>query len=99
MQLLKTDSVSNKPQKSAPVLGRPDAHAAPPAPPAPSSVSAPATPPAKSTTLPTSASQPPQAAPAEAGQGLKEQGPPNVKGSGAKEEYFYIVTNQRSALE
>ncbi|XP_018527435.1 LOW QUALITY PROTEIN: protein tyrosine phosphatase receptor type Na [Lates calcarifer] len=85
MQLLKTDSVSNKPQKSAPV---------PPAPPAPSSVSAPATPPAKSTTLPTSASQPPQAAPAEAGQGLKEQGPPNVKGSGAKEEYFYIVTNQ-----
>uniref|UniRef100_A0A4W6F0L4 Protein tyrosine phosphatase receptor type Na n=1 Tax=Lates calcarifer TaxID=8187 RepID=A0A4W6F0L4_LATCA len=67
---------------------------APPAPPAPSSVSAPATPPAKSTTLPTSASQPPQAAPAEAGQGLKEQGPPNVKGSGAKEEYFYIVTNQ-----
>lgn len=92
MQLLKTDSVSRKPEKPAPVPGPPDA------PPAPSSASVPATPPAKSASLLPSASQPPQSAPAEAGQGLKEKAPPLVEGAGAKEEYGYIVTNQRSAL-
>lgn len=85
-QTLKTDSGSKKPQ-------RPDA------PPAPSSASVPVTPPVKSASLPPSASQPPQAAPAEAGQGLKEQGLPLVEGTGAKEEYGYIVTNRRSALK
>uniref|UniRef100_A0A8D3BLX7 Protein tyrosine phosphatase receptor type Na n=1 Tax=Scophthalmus maximus TaxID=52904 RepID=A0A8D3BLX7_SCOMX len=79
---------SNKPQKPAPVPGPPGA------PPAPSSASVPATPPARSTSLPSSASQPPQASPAEAGQGLKEKEPPLVEGAGAKEEYGYIVTNQ-----
>ncbi|XP_042351054.1 protein tyrosine phosphatase receptor type Na [Plectropomus leopardus] len=85
-QLLKTDSVSHKPEKPAPVPGPPDVPAAP------SSASAQATPPANS--APPSASQPPQAAPAAAGQGLKETGPPLVEGTGAKEEYGYIVTNQ-----
>uniref|UniRef100_A0A7N5ZZL3 Protein tyrosine phosphatase receptor type Na n=1 Tax=Anabas testudineus TaxID=64144 RepID=A0A7N5ZZL3_ANATE len=44
--------------------------------------------------LPPSVSQPPQASPVEAGHGLKEQQPPLVEGTGAKEEYGYIVTNQ-----
>lgn len=92
MQLLKTDSMSNKPQKPAPVPGSPDAA------PAPSSASVSATPPARSASLPPSASQPPKASPVEAGQGLKNQEPPLVEGTGAKEEYGYIVTNQRSAL-
>uniref|UniRef100_A0A3Q1F311 Protein tyrosine phosphatase receptor type Na n=1 Tax=Acanthochromis polyacanthus TaxID=80966 RepID=A0A3Q1F311_9TELE len=90
MQLLKTDSVSNKPEKLAPAPA-PSPHKAPLA---PSSASVLATPPAKSANLHLSASQPPQAAPAEAGHGLKEQGPPLVEGTGAKEEYGYIVTNQ-----
>uniref|UniRef100_A0A665XAH1 Protein tyrosine phosphatase receptor type Na n=1 Tax=Echeneis naucrates TaxID=173247 RepID=A0A665XAH1_ECHNA len=88
MQLLKTDGVSNKPQKPAPVPGPPDA----PLP--PSSASLPATPAAKSTGPPPAAPQPPQAGPAEAGHGLKDQGPPRVEGVGAKEEYGYIVTDQ-----
>ncbi|CAJ1079185.1 protein tyrosine phosphatase receptor type Na [Xyrichtys novacula] len=88
MQLLKTDSVSNKPEKPAPVSRPPET------PPAPSSLSVPATPPAKSASLPPSASQPPQAAPVGAGQGSKEQVPPLVEGAGGKEEYGYIVTNQ-----
>nr|XP_046259028.1 protein tyrosine phosphatase receptor type Na [Scatophagus argus] len=82
MQLLKTDSVSRKPEKPAP---------APEGPPAPSSASVSPSPPAKSTRLPTSVSQPP---PARTEQVLKEEGPPMVEGSGAKEEYGYIVTNQ-----
>uniref|UniRef100_A0AAQ5Y379 Protein tyrosine phosphatase receptor type Na n=1 Tax=Amphiprion ocellaris TaxID=80972 RepID=A0AAQ5Y379_AMPOC len=90
MQLLKTDSVSNKPEKPAPA----PAPSPPNAPLAPSSASVLATPPAKSANLHLSASQPPQAAPAEAGHGLKEQGLPLVEGTGAKEEYGYIVTNQ-----
>ncbi|CAK6982909.1 protein tyrosine phosphatase receptor type Na [Scomber scombrus] len=88
MQLLKTDSVSSNSEKPAPVPGPPDA------PSAPSSASVAATPPAKSTSHPPSASQPPQAAPAAAGQGTREQRPPLVEGTGAKEEYGYIVTNQ-----
>ncbi|TMS06795.1 Receptor-type tyrosine-protein phosphatase-like N [Larimichthys crocea] len=88
MQLLKTDSVSHKPAKPAPVPGPPAA------PPATSSASVPATPPAKSASKSPSASQPPQVAPAEAGHGLKEQGPPLVEGTGAKEEYGYIITNR-----
>ncbi|XP_029386099.1 protein tyrosine phosphatase receptor type Na [Echeneis naucrates] len=87
-ELLKTDGVSNKPQKPAPVPGPPDA----PLP--PSSASLPATPAAKSTGPPPAAPQPPQAGPAEAGHGLKDQGPPRVEGVGAKEEYGYIVTDQ-----
>ncbi|XP_068184750.1 protein tyrosine phosphatase receptor type Na isoform X2 [Antennarius striatus] len=78
MQLLKADSVSRKPEKPAAPSHPPDA------PPAPSSVSVLAAPPAKSTNL-----NPPQAR-----QGPKEQGPPLVEGTGAKEEYGYIVTNQ-----
>ncbi|XP_044074021.1 protein tyrosine phosphatase receptor type Na isoform X1 [Siniperca chuatsi] len=87
MQLLKTDSVSHNPEKPAPVPGPADV------PPAPSSASVPATPPAKSASLLPPVSQPPQVAPAEAGHGLKEQRPPLVDGTGAKEEYGYIVTN------
>ncbi|XP_029315583.1 protein tyrosine phosphatase receptor type Na isoform X1 [Cottoperca gobio] len=88
MQLVKTDGVSHKPEKPAPVPGPPNA------PPAPSSASTPVTTPVKSVSLPPAASQPPQAAPAEAGKGLKEQGVPLVEGTGAKEQYGYIVTNQ-----
>ncbi|KAK5861268.1 hypothetical protein PBY51_022678 [Eleginops maclovinus] len=88
MQLLKTDSVAQKPAKPVPVPGPPDA------PPAPSSASVSATSPAKSLHLPPSTSLPPQAAPAEAGKGSKEQGLPLVEGTGAKEQYGYIVTNQ-----
>lgn len=87
MQLLKTDSVSNKPQRPA----------SPDAPPVPSS--APATTPARGATPPPSGPQPPQASPVEAGQGLKKQEPPLVEGTGAKEEYGYIVTNNRSVLD
>uniref|UniRef100_A0A671Z4S5 Protein tyrosine phosphatase receptor type Na n=1 Tax=Sparus aurata TaxID=8175 RepID=A0A671Z4S5_SPAAU len=88
--LLKTDSVSHKPEKPAPVpVSGPAA-----APPAPSSVLAPATAPAKSASLPPSASQAPQAAPAAPGVGLKEHGLPLVEGTGGKEEYGYIVTNR-----
>uniref|UniRef100_A0A8C4EUQ8 Protein tyrosine phosphatase receptor type Na n=1 Tax=Dicentrarchus labrax TaxID=13489 RepID=A0A8C4EUQ8_DICLA len=94
MQLLKTDSVSHNPEKPAPA----PVPGPPAAPPAPSSASVPATAKAKSASLPPSASQPPQAPPAEAGQGLREQGPPLVEGTGAKEEYGYIVTN-RSPLD
>lgn len=93
MQLLKKDSVPSKPEKLAPAPGPPGA------PPVPSAASVPATPPAKSPSLPTSASQPPQAAPAEAGRGSQDQGLPLVQGTGAKEEYGYIVTNHRSALD
>uniref|UniRef100_A0A8C3AYL8 Protein tyrosine phosphatase receptor type Na n=1 Tax=Cyclopterus lumpus TaxID=8103 RepID=A0A8C3AYL8_CYCLU len=88
MQLLKTDSVSHKPEKHAPVPGPHDA------PPAPTSASVPSPPQAKSASLLPSASQPPQVAPAKGGHGLKEQGPPLVEGTGAKEEYGYIVTSQ-----
>lgn len=85
MQLLKIDAVSNKPEKPAP-----DA-------PAPSSASVQSTPSSKSPSLPPSAAQPPQAPPAELGQDFKDQGLPVVEGTGAKEEYGYIVTNRRSA--
>uniref|UniRef100_A0A8C9YBA8 Protein tyrosine phosphatase receptor type Na n=1 Tax=Sander lucioperca TaxID=283035 RepID=A0A8C9YBA8_SANLU len=84
----KQDFVSHKPEKPVPVPGPPDA------PPGPPSTSVPTTPPAKSASLPPSASQPPQAAPAETGQSLKKQGLPLVEGTGAKEEYGYIYTNQ-----
>lgn len=87
MQLLKTDSISNKPEKPVPVA------------PVPSTASVQVTPSSKSSSLPPSASQPPQAAPAEAGLDFKGQGLPVVESTGAKEEYGYIVTNQRSALD
>uniref|UniRef100_A0A669B8R7 Protein tyrosine phosphatase receptor type Na n=1 Tax=Oreochromis niloticus TaxID=8128 RepID=A0A669B8R7_ORENI len=82
MQLLKTDSISSKPEKPVPVA------------PVPSTPSVQATPSSKSPSLPPSASQPPQAAPAEAGLDFKGQGLPVVESTGAKEEYGYIVTNQ-----
>ncbi|KAF7649586.1 hypothetical protein LDENG_00139060 [Lucifuga dentata] len=85
MQLLKTDSASSKPEKPAPAPGPPGS------PLIPSSASVPATPPAKNSSLPTSASQ---AAPAEAGRASQDLGPPLIEGTGAKEEYGYIVTNQ-----
>ncbi|XP_054471100.1 protein tyrosine phosphatase receptor type Na [Anoplopoma fimbria] len=88
MQLLKTDSVSHKPEKPAPVPRPPNA------PPAPTSTSVQATPQAKSASLLPSASLPPKVNPPEGGQGLKDQGLPVVEGTGAKEEYGYIVTNQ-----
>ncbi|XP_005918416.1 protein tyrosine phosphatase receptor type Na isoform X1 [Haplochromis burtoni] len=81
-ELLKTDSISNKPEKPVPVA------------PVPSTASVQATPSSKSSSLPSSASQPPQAAPAEAGLDFKGQGLPVVESTGAKEEYGYIVTNQ-----
>jgi len=87
MQLLKKESVS-KPEKPAAVPGPPDD------PPAPSSASVPDTPPAKSASLPPSASKPPHSVPAEDWHTFKES---LVEGAGAKEEYGYIVTNQRSA--
>uniref|UniRef100_A0AAQ4QK35 Protein tyrosine phosphatase receptor type Na n=1 Tax=Gasterosteus aculeatus aculeatus TaxID=481459 RepID=A0AAQ4QK35_GASAC len=88
MQLLKTKSLSQKPGKPTPAPGPPVA------PHAPTFSSVPATSPVESAGLLPSASQPPQAAPAEAGQGSKEQGPKLVEGTGAKEEYGYIVTNR-----
>ncbi|KAM3608162.1 uncharacterized protein V6R79_020257 [Siganus canaliculatus] len=87
LQLLKTDSVSRKPEKPKLIPDIPV--------PASSTTSLPATAPAKSASISSSpTSQSPQPAPAEAGQGLKEQGLPLVGGTGGKEEYGYIVTNQ-----
>lgn len=89
MQLIKTDSVPLKPEKPVAVLEPPDA------PPAPSSISisAPAT--TKISGSVPSVSQAPQAAPAETGQSLKDL---PLDGTGGKEEYGYIFTNQRSGL-
>lgn len=95
MQLFKTDSVSRKPEEPAPIPGPPNA------PPVSSSSSSliKATPPTRKDALPPSVSQPPQTAPAaEAEQGVKEQGLPLADGAGGKEQYGYIVTNQRSAV-
>lgn len=83
-QLLKTDSVTGKPEKPAPVP--------PNAPPAFSSLSVPAPSPAKTAGHPLPAAPPPLT---ETEIGPKEQKPPLVEGTGAKEEYGYIVTNQR----
>ncbi|TNN03125.1 hypothetical protein fugu_000154 [Takifugu bimaculatus] len=85
MQLVKTDSAPLKPEKPATVLDPPDA------PPAPSStlISAPT----KSSGSVPSASQPTHAT--EPGQSLKDL---PLDGTGGKEEYGYIFTNQRSEL-
>lgn len=88
MQLLKKESVS-EPEKPVPAPGPPDD------PPATSSASIPDAPPLKSASLPTSASKPPQSTPGDSRKDFKD---PLVEGAGAKEEYGYIVTNQRSAL-
>uniref|UniRef100_A0A3Q4APK6 Uncharacterized protein n=1 Tax=Mola mola TaxID=94237 RepID=A0A3Q4APK6_MOLML len=64
----------------------------PDVPPAPSSTSVPATAPTNSASPSAAGSQPTQAAPT--GQDVKEQGLPLVDGTGGKEEYGYIVTNQ-----
>ena len=85
MQLFKTDSESRKPEKPPAVPGLPDV------PPAPSSTSAPAAAPTKSASPPAAGSQPTQAAP------TGQHGLPLVDGTGSKEEYGYIVTNQRSS--
>ncbi|XP_037095535.1 protein tyrosine phosphatase receptor type Na isoform X2 [Syngnathus acus] len=87
MQLLKTDTMSSKPEKLAsfPV--------APEAPQAPQPVSAVTTPMTKSAGPLSSASQMPLVAPGE-GAGLEKEGMPQVEATGAKEEYGYIVTNQ-----
>lgn len=87
MQLLQKESMS-KPDKAAPVPGPLDAPAAPSA-----TVPVKALP--KSASIPTSASKPPQAAPVEVEKSFKE---PLVEGMEGKEEYGYIVTNQRSAF-
>lgn len=98
MQLFKTDSVSRKPEKPAPVSGPPDATPASSS--SSSSIIIEAAAPTRKDALPPSASQPPQTAPAaEAEQGVKEQGLPLADGTGGKEQYGYIVTNQRSAVD
>ncbi|XP_037542838.1 protein tyrosine phosphatase receptor type Na [Nematolebias whitei] len=84
MQLLKKGSVS-EPEKPAPAPGPPDG------PPATSSASIPDAPPLKSASIPTSASKPPQSTSGDSGKDFKD---PLVEGTGAKEEYGYIVTNQ-----
>ncbi|KAM9343493.1 protein tyrosine phosphatase receptor type Na [Pholidichthys leucotaenia] len=86
MQLLKTGSASSKPAEKL-AFGPHDAPSTPPVQ---------ATPAAGSTSLSLSDSQPVQAVSAETGQELKGQGPSLVEGTGAKEEYGYIVTNQSS---
>uniref|UniRef100_A0A3Q2QE70 Protein tyrosine phosphatase receptor type Na n=1 Tax=Fundulus heteroclitus TaxID=8078 RepID=A0A3Q2QE70_FUNHE len=83
IQLLQKESMP-KPEKAAPVPGPLDAPTA-------SSAPLPDKTLAKNASLPTSASRPPQAAPAEFEKGFKE---PLVDGTGGKEEYGYIVTNQ-----
>lgn len=85
MQLVKTDSAPLKPEKPATVLDPPHA------PPAPSStlISAPT----KSSGSVPSASQPTHAT--EPGHSLKDL---PLDGTGGKEEYGYIFTNQRSEL-
>lgn len=88
MQLLKKESAS-EPEKPAPAPGPPDG------PPATSSASIPDAAPLKSASIPTSASKPPQTTTGDSGKDFKG---PLVEGTGAKEEYGYIVTNQRSAL-
>lgn len=85
MQLVKTDSASLKPEKPATVLDLPDAPLAPSS----TLVSAPT----KSSGSVPPASQPTRAT--EPGQSLKDL---PLDGTGGKEEYGYIFTNQRSEL-
>ncbi|XP_049584046.1 protein tyrosine phosphatase receptor type Na isoform X2 [Syngnathus scovelli] len=87
MQLLKTDTMSSKPEKL------PSFPVAPEAPQAPQPESAVTTPMTKSAGPLSSASQMPLVAPGE-GAGLEKEGLPQVEATGAKEEYGYIVTNQ-----
>ncbi|XP_015259190.1 PREDICTED: receptor-type tyrosine-protein phosphatase-like N [Cyprinodon variegatus] len=82
-ELLQKESMS-KPEKAVPVPGLLDSPAA-------SSTKHPDKTLPKSATLPTSASRPPQAAPVEV---EKDFGEPLMEGTGGKEEYGYIVTNQ-----
>lgn len=70
---------------------------APDAPEAPQPVSAVTTPRTKSTGAPPSASQALSVAPEE-GASLEMEGVPQIEATGGKEEYGYIVTNQRSVL-
>lgn len=87
MQLIKTDSAPLQPEKPANALDPPDA------PPAPSSTFAPASAPAKSSGSVPSVSQPTRAT--ETQQSLKDL---PLDGTGGKEEYGYIFTDQRSEL-
>ncbi|XP_057708831.1 receptor-type tyrosine-protein phosphatase-like N isoform X2 [Corythoichthys intestinalis] len=89
MQLLKTDSMSRKPEKLVSVPIAPDA------PQAPLPVSAVTMPTTKSIGPPLSASHTPLVVPEE-GAGLKGEGIPQVEAVGDKEEYGYIVTNHSS---
>ncbi|XP_061697013.1 protein tyrosine phosphatase receptor type Na isoform X3 [Syngnathoides biaculeatus] len=87
MQLLKTDTMPRKTEKLASVPIAPDTAQAPqPV----STLTAPMT---KSIGPPLSVSQTPPMAPGE-GNGVEEEGVPQVEATGAKEEYGYIVTNQ-----
>lgn len=88
MQLLKKESVS-KPERPDSASGPPDP------PPALSSNSIQDAPALKSADLPTSASDSPQSTPRDSEKDFKDT---VAEGTGAKEEYGYIVTNQRSAL-
>ncbi|KAM3861928.1 protein tyrosine phosphatase receptor type Na [Diretmus argenteus] len=78
------ETSDRKPEKPVPAPGGPE--------PAPVPSSAPA--PAKTHHSPPSASQLPRAAPTESEPGSTHQHPPLVEGTGAKEEYGYIVTNR-----
>lgn len=93
MQQFKSDALPRKPEKAAAVPAPPDA---PPASSSSVTTSVKATAPTRKDAFPPSASQPPQAAPAaDAGQAVKELGLPLPEGTGGKEQYGYIVTNQR----
>lgn len=100
VQQFKSQSLIHKPEKVAAVPGPPGA------PPASSSSSSSssntpvrATAPPRKEAAPPSSSQPLQAlSAAGAGPAVKEQGLPLADGTGGKEQYGYIVTNQRWAV-
>ncbi|XP_077436351.1 protein tyrosine phosphatase receptor type Na isoform X2 [Vanacampus margaritifer] len=85
MQLLKTDTMSRKPEKLAHVPIVPDAPQA--------TLPAVSTHTTKSTGPSLSPSQAPLVAPGK-GAALEKEGVPQVQATGPKEEYGYIVTNQ-----
>uniref|UniRef100_A0A668ADX3 Protein tyrosine phosphatase receptor type Na n=1 Tax=Myripristis murdjan TaxID=586833 RepID=A0A668ADX3_9TELE len=95
LQLMQTEDNTGTRRFSYPSPFKPEKPASTANTPAvPSSAPAPVPAPAKTPNLAPPASQTPQAAPAEAGHGPKDQELPLVEGTGGKEEYGYIVTNQ-----